>query len=238
MNRTAATCTDCRRAETAARTRRIARLVHETRRGWVIAQHSEKDHQWSASMTARAAKATGCSGVVAADLEAIASDPCVQVYTTRAGAVRALGDDHETHLCAAHNRAFNAAYAAQLEADRIADEARFDAEMERDAQDWRAREAAEREASENAFLDEMAREAAARREEEAREEAIERARFEAHAAAVRATLRVGGFLTVPTRFSVQTRPLTIVELHDDHAVCRTELGELRAYRYDGRRLAA
>jgi hypothetical protein len=64
--------------------------VHEDSRGrWVVAQWLERNATYIASMTPSARRLTGCSQVSARTVDGIASDPCVQTYTTRAGALRA-----------------------------------------------------------------------------------------------------------------------------------------------------
>lgn len=103
---TTSTCPDCQHTASAARAAYIERHVHVLPDGrWVIAVWSERNAQWTASMSRRAAQRTGCFGVSARSLAGIAGDGCVTKYASRASAVRALGEDTcAEDLCPPHAR--------------------------------------------------------------------------------------------------------------------------------------
>ena len=66
--------------------------IYHTRYGWLIA--SERDGQYQASLTPRAARETGCHTAFARTVEQLASHPGVQCYAREDGArrrLRALG---------------------------------------------------------------------------------------------------------------------------------------------------
>jgi len=124
------TCTACLAAEKTARTAWIEEHIHETASGrWVVASHDARTHNWTASMTPRTQRLTGCSQVSARSLNGIARDGSVQTYTTRAGAVRAAADGIANAtmgaLCAAHRREL----IDQLRAERDREDAEFDARV-------------------------------------------------------------------------------------------------------------
>lgn len=130
---TTTTCPACRTAETAARAAWIESHVHETAAGrWVIAQHDARNVNWTASMTPRAQRLTGCSGVSSRTLEGIASDGNVATYASRAGAIRAAAEDVRGAMSGALCRDHARQIAAEMRAEDDRRAAELDARLERE----------------------------------------------------------------------------------------------------------
>lgn len=127
---THAACSACRLAEAAARTAWIAGHIHQVRPGqWVVAQRDSRSATWTASMSTRARRLTGCSQVSSRTLAGLADDGSVRRYASRASALRSCRLSLEAEsmgaLCVAHRAELIAAMDAEREREIAEDVARF-----------------------------------------------------------------------------------------------------------------
>ena len=122
-------CPDCRLAEAAARTAWIAGHIHQVRPGkWIVAQRDARSATWTASMSTRARRITGCSQVFSRDLDGLANT-AVATYASRASALRSCRLSLEAEvmgaLCAEHRAELVSELDAEREREIAEDVARF-----------------------------------------------------------------------------------------------------------------
>jgi len=121
-------CSACRLAETAARAAWIAGHIHQVRPGqWVVAQRDSRTATWTASMSPRSQRLSGCSQVSSRSLCGIADDGSVRRYASRASAVRSAKQQIEWEM----DSAICSEHRAQINADLDAERDREAAEIER-----------------------------------------------------------------------------------------------------------
>ena len=123
-------CSACRLAEDAARAAWVAGHIHQVRPGrWVVAQRDSRSATWTASMSPRARRITGCSQVSSPTLAGIADDGAVATYASRGSALRSCRLSLEAEsmgaLCKAHRAELIAEMDAEREREVAEDVARF-----------------------------------------------------------------------------------------------------------------
>lgn len=123
-------CSACRLSEAAARAAWIAGHIHQVRPGqWIVAQRDSRTATWTASMSTRARRLTGCSQVSSRTLAGLADDGSVRRYASRASALRSCRLSLEAEvmgaLCAAHRADLMSELDGEREREIAEDVARF-----------------------------------------------------------------------------------------------------------------